>query len=182
MKIHIKNMVCVRCERAVQRIFDQHHLSVTQLTLGLVDIAVAPDSTQLAALEADLKAEGFALVRSPEAQLVNQIKSYVTTYLDQRDTRTFSEALAGHLHADYGHLSRQFSAAEGRTLEHYLILQRVERSKELLQMKELTISEIAHQLGYRSNSHFSAQFKKHTHQTPTQYRKTGGGRQSLDQL
>lgn len=182
MDFYIKNMVCGRCERAVRRLFDKYAIPVSHLELGLVQCPTMPAPEPLAALEVDLKHEGFELARHPEAQLLVRIKNFVTTYLDTHDQRTFSEALSAHFYADYGHLSRQFSAAEGRTLEQYLIGQRIERAKELLQMGELTVSEIAACLGYRSNSHFSAQFKQHTQQTPTQFRKEGGERRFWDQV
>jgi AraC-like DNA-binding protein len=64
-----------------------------------------------------------------------------------------------------------FSSVEGITIEKFIMTQKIERVKELLFYNELTLSEIAHQLGYSSVSHLSAQFKKETGMTPTQFKK-----------
>jgi len=60
---------------------------------------------------------------------------------------------------------------ENVTIEHFVILQRIERAKELLKYGELTLSEIAVELGYRSVQHLSNQFKSVTGLTPTQFKR-----------
>jgi AraC-like DNA-binding protein len=52
---------------------------------------------------------------------------------------------------------------------------RVEKAKSLLHdpaQSELTILEILYQVGFNSKSSFNTAFKKYTHKTPSQYRKT----------
>jgi AraC-like DNA-binding protein len=53
-----------------------------------------------------------------------------------------------------------FSEVEGTTIEKYFIAQRIERVKELIVYDELSLSEIADQLGYSSVAYLSNQFKK----------------------
>jgi AraC-like DNA-binding protein len=77
------------------------------------------------------------------------------------------------LHLDYFYLSSLFSAVEGRTIENYFIEQRTEKVKELLIYDQLTLSEIAFELDYSSVAHLSAQFKKTTGLTPSQFKKVG---------
>ena len=59
---------------------------------------------------------------------------------------------------------------ENVTIERYLILQRIERVKELIKYDELTLSEIAFRLGYSSVAHLSNQFKKVTGLSPSAFR------------
>src|SRR3546814_14996630 len=61
---------------------------------------------------------------------------------------------------DYHYLSLIFSSKEGITIEKYIILQRIERVKELLTYNELNLTQIANALGYSSVAHLSSQFKK----------------------
>jgi two-component system response regulator YesN len=58
----------------------------------------------------------------------------------------------------------------GITLHHYLMNVRVERAKLLLAGDLLSIKEIAFQVGFKNQSHFSKVFKKITSITPTEYR------------
>ncbi|WP_317169174.1 helix-turn-helix domain-containing protein [Mucilaginibacter humi] len=69
--------------------------------------------------------------------------------------------------------------------EQYIIQQKIERVKELLFYDELNLSEISYKLGYSSVAHLSAQFKKVTGQTPSQFkaaRSAGNARRSLDAI
>lgn len=68
--------------------------------------------------------------------------------------------LSAKLNYEYTHLSSLFSAVEGRTIENFFIEQRIEKVKELLVYRQMTLSEIAYELDYSSTAHLSAQFKK----------------------
>jgi len=61
--------------------------------------------------------------------------------------------------------------------------QKIERVKELLVYDELSLSQIAWELGYSSVAHLSAQFKKVTGLTPGHFRQIGHNkRKPLDQV
>ena len=64
-----------------------------------------------------------------------------------------------------------FSSVENTTIEQYFILQKIEKVKEWLVYDELTLNEMAYKLGYSSVAHLSAQFKKVTGFTPSQFKK-----------
>ncbi|GMN08071.1 hypothetical protein MTsPCn5_34600 [Croceitalea sp. MTPC5] len=70
------------------------------------------------------------------------------------------------------YLSSLFSSVESITFEQYIITQKIERVKELLVYDELTLSEIAYQLGYSSVAYLSNQFKKINGMAPTQFKKS----------
>jgi len=74
------------------------------------------------------------------------------------------------LHKDYHYLSSLFSSIENTTIEQYFILQKIEKVKEWLAYNEFTLSEMAFKLGYSSVAHLSAQFKKITGFTPSQFK------------
>jgi AraC-like DNA-binding protein len=60
-----------------------------------------------------------------------------------------------------------FSETKGITIEHFMILHKIERVKELIIYNELNLSEIAWKLHYSSVAHLSSQFKKITGLTPS---------------
>ena len=94
-----------------------------------------------------------------------------------------STFLEKDLGKSYSYLSSLFSKVEGRTIEKYVILQRIERVKELLVYGEMTISEIAYKLGYSSSQYLSNQFKAETGLTPSQFRKLmDKPRKAIDEL
>lgn len=63
-----------------------------------------------------------------------------------------------------------FSANESTTLEKYIILQKLERIKELINQDEFTLSEIAYMMEYSSVQYLSNQFKKLTGLSVSEYR------------
>ena len=61
---------------------------------------------------------------------------------------------------EYSYASKLFSQKERITIEQYFILLKLEKVKELITYGELTLNEIAWQLGYSSVQHLSSQFKR----------------------
>lgn len=91
--------------------------------------------------------------------------------------------LSEKLSMPYPALSKLFSSTEGITLEKYIVKQKIEKVKELITYKELTLSEIAYQLNYSSVAHLSNQFKKETGITPTEFKNNEKqNRQMLDSI
>lgn len=64
---------------------------------------------------------------------------------------------------------QRFMNTLGMAPMDYIVSWRMELAKELLQQGGLTISEIAHLVGYGSSSTFSVAFKKRLGQTPSHY-------------
>lgn len=68
------------------------------------------------------------------------------------------------------HLSRTFKASTGWPLHQYIAETRVAKAKELLTHTSMSCEQIAHSLGFKSASYFSAYFKRITHLNPKAYR------------
>jgi AraC family transcriptional regulator len=141
---------------------------------------------QQSSLSNALKAVGFELIDDRKSKLIEQIKNFIINtihYKDEQPKKKYSELLSQHLHHDYSHLSNLFSQVEGITIEQYIINQKIEKVKELLLYNELSLSQIALQLDYSSTAHLSAQFKKLTGLTPSQFKQMGRqSRKSLDDV
>ena len=77
--------------------------------------------------------------------------------------------LARDLKLSAGHLGRVYSRTTGRTLEEYLIRQRLEMSKRLLLDPRLHVAEVADRCGFCNPAYFASVFKKYMHCTPRAY-------------
>lgn len=183
-KLPIKNMVCPRCIATVEQLFRQEQIPVRYVKLGEVETVDKLDEQQLRTIEQELKTRGFELLKDHNAVLISKIKSIIIDQVHHHDERlhiNFSTLLSGQLHHDYSALSKLFSSVEGITIERYLVKQRIEKVKELLFYNQLTLSEIAFRMSYSSAAHLSAQFKKETGMTPSEFRKMRKpGHQPLD--
>ncbi len=179
-------MVCNRCIAAVRQEFERLNLPPAALSLGVVTLEKAPDENQLTQLKKGLAALGFELLDDEKKKLIEKIKNIIIEqvhYNVSDGVHNFSDILTEKLHKDYSYVSGLFSDVEGITIEKYIINQKIEKVKELLVYNQLSLSEIAFQLGYSSVSHLSSQFKKVTGLTPS-YFKTSGGlrRKPLDEV
>jgi AraC-like DNA-binding protein len=185
--LYIKNMVCDRCVRVVRDELKSLGLDVRNVALGEVVIAGPKRNLPIQQMAAVLEQNGFELIEDLKARTIESLKIAVLKFV--RDGRQSerklkqSDYLAQEVGVDYHVLSTLFSSVENMTLEHYVILQRVELVKELLKYGELTLSEIAYQLGYSSVQHLSNQFKSVTGLTPSSFKKlTRNLRRPLDKV
>ena len=172
MKIFIKNMVCSRCIAAVDSIFNNMGIDVSQISLGEVETKNHLSDNTLRNLDLKLKSIGFEIVQGATQKLIEKIKTLVIQKVSEEDLPedfVLSQFLSSALHRDYSALSKLFSQNENVTLEHYFILQKIEKVKELLLYRERNLTEISQKLGYKSVQHLSAQFRKITGFSPTQF-------------
>jgi AraC family transcriptional regulator len=180
-------MVCERCIMIVKQQLSQLGLTVDEISLGKVKVSPDPDPAKLQEVSAALQVLGFELIDKEKNQLVEQIKTQVIEIVHYSDLSAVQQSLmsiiALKLNRDYVFLSRLFSDAEGITIEKYIIQQKVEKVKELLQYGELNLNEIAFQMGYSSSAHLSTQFKAVTGMPPSKYKSQPlGDRKPLDQV
>ena len=178
-------MVCDRCKAAVETVFEKEGLQLKTVDLGQVVLAEEKLSVEkYEAIKQQLQSLGFELLEDKRKVLVAQVKSAVVAlvHYDKEPLKiNLSDYLSAKLNIDYASLANIFSTEEKNTIEHYYIQQKIERAKELLSYRELTLGEIAFQLNYSSVAHLSAQFKKETGLTPTVFKKNTD-RQTLDKL
>lgn len=173
MQFYIKNMVCNRCKTAVQNEFEKIGVHAIAVELGEVETAEEITQLQLSELENSLKQIGFELIDDKKSRLIEQIKTEIIRLVhhsEEIENTNLSIILSDKLRYEYNYLSNLFSEVEGTTIEKYFISQRIEKVKELLVYGELSLSEIANQLGYSSTAYLSSQFKKITGLTPTFYK------------
>ena len=172
--LRIKHMVCPRCIMVVRDELQRLGLEVLNVELGYAE-ANFPVLLDTQKIEEALKKFGFELLHDKEEVLVEEIKILVIEYLyyleNTKKPVALSAFLSGRLGKNYTYLSKLFSKVEGRTIQTYLMLQKTERVKELLDYNELNLSQIASKLGYSSVHYLSSQFKSITGQAVSSYKK-----------
>lgn len=173
MQLYIRNMVCDRCLMAVRQVLNDEGIEYRHLQLGEVELSAPLTAEQLERLSVQLKSIGFELLDDKKSRMVEKIKSTIISIIHHSDDELnlkLSAMLTDKLGKDYHYLTTLFSSVEGITIEKYAILQRIEKVKELMMYNEMTLSDIAFDMGYSSVQHLSQQFKKTTGLTPTQFR------------
>ncbi|OKL40327.1 AraC family transcriptional regulator [Pontibacter flavimaris] len=186
-KIYIKNMVCDRCKRVVAEELQKLGYTVLQVGLGEAELATDDPEVNMEQLREVLESNGFELLDDRRTQLIEKVKLAIIELVHQTGEQELhintSDYIADKLGLEYNYISSLFSSFEGITIEKYLILQRIERVKELLVYDELSLKEIAYKLGYSSVAHLSNQFKKVTGLTPSHFKQVKSEkRKTLDKV
>ena len=179
-------MVCNRCIAAVENIFRNADVKITNILLGELETEADVSAETMQIIEKELLDTGFERIMDSAHQLVEKIKNMIIVKISELDIAEdflLSEFLSSKLHKDYSALSKTFSQNENITLEQFFILQKIEKVKELLLYNEFNLTEIAGKLGYKSVQHLSTQFRNVTGFTPTEFKKLKEhNRKALDNL
>ena len=163
LTIYIKNMTCPSCISLLKIELENIGIEVEDLKLGEATIK-KPENVSFEAIEEVLNKHGFASIADDEKLVVEDVKLAVLKLIEKqrglKDEVRNSDFIAQEVGRSYRTLSEFFSRHEGTTIERYIIQQKIKRTKELLREGELSLSQIAAQLGYSSVQHLSGQFKK----------------------
>ena len=179
-------MVCPRCITSVKEVLESEGVIINSIGLGEVEVKDEIEHKSLRAIKEKLQSLGFELLEDQKSKTIDAIKSIIIDqihYTKESLVVNLSILLSEKLNQEYTSLSKLFSSIEGITIERFVMKQKIEKVKELIFYKELTLSEIAYQLGYSSVAHLSSQFKKETSITPTEFKKLKTtSRKSLDNV
>ena len=167
-------MVSIRCKMLVKSELDKLGLHYKVVDLGEVEIEENITAEQKNQLETALLQSGLELMDDKKSMLIEKIKNVIAemVHFENEFPKTKnSDYISRKLNHNYTYLANLFSEATGTTIEHYIIIHKIERAKELIIYNELTLSEIAWKLNYSSVAHLSNQFKKVTGLTPSFFKK-----------
>ncbi len=95
-----------------------------------------------------------------------QIKRYIDEHIF---TKLRLEDIAAQVFLSEGYVASCFKKDTGVTLRAYILEKRMKKAKELLLLKQYSVSEIAEQLQYEDYRCFSRAFKSYYHTSPTEY-------------
>ena len=100
---------------------------------------------------------------------LQQVINYIHDHLDHDISLDSLSILAGL--SSY-HFARMFKQSTGLAPHQYVMQCRMDKAKEILQYTNHPISQIALEIGYESQSHFTHLFKRYNGVTPAAYRKS----------
>lgn len=170
MKILIQNMVSRRCKMMVKSELEKLGIVYKSIELGEVELTEPINETIKKTLKVELHKSGLELMYDQKAMMIEKIINVIVEmvhYSEEFPTVNFSTFLSEKMHQDYHKMAEIFSKTKGVTIEHFIILHKIERAKELIVYDNLNLTEISHKMNYKSVAHLSRQFKQVTGMTPT---------------
>lgn len=117
------------------------------------------------------------LTRKPvNNDLLSKMESLLEDYFSKNNTLKMGlpsvQYLAEHLTLSPSYLSDMLRILTGLNAQQHIHQKMIEKAKEHLAMRKLTVAEIAYQLGFEHPQSFSKVFKKKTNLSPQEYRRS----------
>ena len=104
-----------------------------------------------------------------QVKIIREIHDHLTEHMEQRVT---IEELSHRYLINPTTLKTVFKEVYGNSLAAHMKEHRMEKATALLRETDMSVAEIAGQVGYESQSKFTAAFKEQFGQLPTAYRRT----------
>ena len=142
--------------------------------LGMVETLEDVTEEQHKQLKKNLLRSGLELLDDKKSILIEKIKNVIVEmihYSEEIPKMNYSDYISEKLKYDYTYLSNIFSEVKGITIQQFIIINKIERVKELLLYDELNLTQISYKLHYSSVAHLSNQFKKITGLSPSFFKK-----------
>lgn len=171
---YLKSMVCNSCIKTVRKLLEDYQIEIQKINLGEVTVILFNNQIAEHQIEETFIENGFEILKNKDDILIEQIKIAIIELVHKSNYMNSiirnSDYLVEKLGYSYQYLSAVFSKKENRTLENFIILHRIEKVKEMLSYKDLSLSEIAFEMGYSSVQYLSSQFKKITGVSVNEYK------------
>jgi AraC-like DNA-binding protein len=118
----------------------------------------------------------FMTRRIANHQILGRLQDLLTDYFDGEDIVQKGlpsvSYLAEQLHVSPDYLSGLLKSITGLTTQQHIHEKLIEKAKEMLSITNLSVGEIAYQLGFEHSQSFSKLFKIKTNQSPLAFRQT----------
>jgi len=179
----LKNMISNSCIKLIHLVCENNDgAKIDRAILGEVKLTFDDTILTEDKIASCFKEIGFEVIVDPNVEIVEKIKiaaiELIYMAFNTNSLIRNSDYISERLQLPYDKISRVFSQVTGVKLEKYIILLKMEKSKEMLSRNEYTVSEIAFLMDYSSVQYFSNQFKKHVgvtiskfKESPNMYRK-----------
>jgi AraC-like DNA-binding protein len=116
----------------------------------------------------------FITRKKDNHRILEQMELLLHEYFKQNDLAVKGmptvQFIADALHISSSYLSRLLRALTGQSTQQFLQDKLMEFAKEKLSTTDLSVSEIAYELGFKHSQSFSKIFKAKTSQTPLEFR------------
>lgn len=181
-KLYVKYMVSLRCKIVVKGELKKMGIKHTISPQGAIEFFDEISQSQFDELKKNLQRLGLELLNENNSRLVDRIINLIIEeihYSDELPKLSFADFISKNIDSGHEAVLKIFSDVKGISVIQFMIIQKIERIKELLLYEDLTLAEISEKLNYRNEQFMTSQFKKYTGLTPTYFRQLKKERMSI---
>ncbi len=172
--LFVRYRVSLRCKEIVKRELIKLKIRHSMLPFGGIEFHNDVSEIKLDEIRRNFQKYGLDLLDVQESLLVERIiKSImeVIHHFDELPKLTYSEIIAKNIGEANESVLKIFSEVVGMSVIQFIVIQKIERVKELLLYEDMPLAKISNLLNYKSEQHLVAQFKKITGLTPDYFKK-----------
>ncbi|MGF7230128.1 helix-turn-helix domain-containing protein [Arachidicoccus sp.] len=156
----------------IQNIKEEYHSNIDRYSQGII---IAQIETLLNYAERFYQRQ-FITRKKANHQIVDSLEVLLTDYFEQKDLITKGlptvHYIAEELNVSPNYLSSLLKVLTGQTTQQHIHHRLIEKAKERLSTTELSVSEIAYELGFGHSQSFSKLFKTKTNFSPSEFRQS----------
>ncbi|WP_348798708.1 helix-turn-helix domain-containing protein [Flavobacterium adhaerens] len=183
MKVFIKFDFNTVCNTLLSEKLHEFKIKHKILGFGEIEFLEKVPAEKMKLFNDSLQNYGIEIVENQKAILIQKIKDTIVDMVFNDTTSVnvkSSVYLAEKLNHSYGYLSNLFSEITYTSIENYIIIQKIEYTKQLIINNQLSLTEIAFKLNYSSVAHLSSQFKNTTGITPSAFQRIINKRREIN--
>lgn len=173
-KLYVKYMVSLRCKIIAKSELDALGLSYRISSYGAIEFDEEITEYQYDQLNKKLKTSGLVLLSNSESMLIDKIVTTIVEvihYSDSLPKLNYRDLINAHTVSGEESILKIFSDVKGMSVLRFIIIQKIERAKELMLYEDHTLAEIADILNYKNQDYLLAQFKKVTGLSPSYFKR-----------
>lgn len=173
MKAFIKFDINIVTRKLLEDLIKPFDVKFRVIGFGEIDFLENVPQAKIDEITIVLNEYGIEIIENQKSILVQKIKDTISEMVNSEEPLSVKSSvfLAEKLHHSYGYLSNLFSEVTYTSIENYIIIQKIELSKNLIINDQFTLTEIAYKLNYSSVAHLSTQFKNITGITPSAFQR-----------
>lgn len=118
----------------------------------------------------------FLTRKKENHQILERLENLLTDYFDNNDLISnglpTAQFISNKLNVSVSYLSRLLKTVTGQSTQQHIHDKLIKKAKEKLSTTDLSVSEIAYELGFEHSQSFSKLFKSKTSQSPLEFRQS----------
>lgn len=167
-------MVCLRDKLTVQSVMNKQGLNYRITVHGAIELLEEITKVQYHELKMGLSKSGLILLDEKESMLIDRIINTIVEvvhYTDKLPKMSFRDIISKYVISGDESILQIFSDVKGMSVLQFIVIQKIERAKELMLYEDMPLPEIAELLNYKNQDYLIAQFKKTTGLTPFYFKR-----------
>ncbi|MFT6749602.1 MAG: AraC-like DNA-binding protein [Flavobacterium sp.] len=173
MKLYLKFDFNKIAKVVLENELEKLNINYRSIAFGEIEIKDTLSQEAFQEFQDNINEIGIEIVENQKSILVQKIKDVIIEMVNQPEGVNVKSSvyLAERLTHSYGYISNLFSEVTYTSIENFIIIQKIEITKQLIIENDLSLTEIAYKLNYSSVAHLSTQFKNLTGITPSAFQR-----------